>query len=369
MPAVLGGGVEKLWFGLGREFARLGHEVTHISRAYAGLPATEIIEGVRHVRVRGFDAPASKIAYRVLDMVYALGVLRRLAPADILVTNTIWLPVLIRDAKKGGALYVHVARYPKGQMRFYGHAARLQTVSETVAEAIRREAPSLASKVRVIPPFLINSPPSIDFDLTWRSRRKTVLYVGRIHPEKGLHLLIPAFLKMADRKREGWSLEIVGPAKANMGGGGDDYLAELKRLSAGRPDVVWHGFVSAEELNDLYQTSSLFVYPSVAEKGESFGSAPLEAMSMGCPALVSDLGCFKEFIEADVTGFVFDHRAADPVAELTRKMEEATASPARLEETAARAYRVAREYRLETISQKYVEDFAAVMREQAGAEG
>lgn len=90
---------------------------------------------------------------------------------------------------------------------------------------------------------------------------------------------------------------------------------------------------------------------------------------MGCPALVSDLGCFKEFIEADVTGFVFDHRAADPVAELTRKMEEATASPARLEETAARAYRVAREYRLETISQKYVEDFAAVMREQAGAEG
>src|SRR5262245_45371217 len=117
VPPLLGGGVEKLWFGLGKEFARRGHHVVHVSRRFRDLARTEIIGGVEHRRVHGFNAPRSKIYFRFLDALYALNVARQLPPADILITNTIFLPLLIRSTR-AGRLYVHVARYPKGQMRF-----------------------------------------------------------------------------------------------------------------------------------------------------------------------------------------------------------------------------------------------------------
>ena len=41
VPPLLGGAVEKCWQALGQEFARRGHQVTHVSRAYGDLPARE----------------------------------------------------------------------------------------------------------------------------------------------------------------------------------------------------------------------------------------------------------------------------------------------------------------------------------------
>jgi glycogen synthase len=39
----------------------------------------------------------------------------------------------------------------------------------------------------------------------------------------------------------------------------------------------------------------------VAETGEAFGVAPIEAMAYGCAPLVSNLACFRDFIEDGVT--------------------------------------------------------------------
>jgi hypothetical protein len=36
VPPLLGGAVEKMWFGLAPEFVRHGHEVVYISRRFAG---------------------------------------------------------------------------------------------------------------------------------------------------------------------------------------------------------------------------------------------------------------------------------------------------------------------------------------------
>src|SRR5690349_23567907 len=111
----MGGAVEKVWFALGREFARRGHEVVQISRKHPSLSATETIDGVRHIRLRGFDQPRSIVWLKFLDLVYSWRVRRVLPAADLLVTNTFWLPILERTPKHG-LLYVHVARQPKGQM-------------------------------------------------------------------------------------------------------------------------------------------------------------------------------------------------------------------------------------------------------------
>jgi glycosyltransferase involved in cell wall biosynthesis len=357
VPPLRGGAVEKIWFALGQEFARRGHEVTHISRAFADLPHEEIIEGVRHIRVSGHDTPRSMVRLKLLDLLYSLRVLPKLPAADILITNTFWLPILVRS-NRFGKIYVHVARYPKGQMRFYAHAARLQTVSGPIKEAILAELPGRGDLVECIPNPLPewnahHSPPALG------GRLKHLLYVGRVHPEKGLDLLISAIARIPKELFAGWKLLVVGPAEASAGGGGADYLATLRRMTESIPDrVEWVGPVyDATRLADYYRNSSLFLYPSLAERGESFGLAPLEAMSHGCPALVSDLSCFRDFIAADVNGFVFDHRASEPAAVLADAITDLIRNEAQIESVREAALSKAREFSVERVAGLYLRDF------------
>jgi hypothetical protein len=161
---------EKSWFALAREFVSRNHDVTIISRVLPQFARHEIVDGVRHIRVRGFDTPRSVLWLKILDLFYSSRV-RRALPAAILVTNTFWLPLLIRDASRV-KIYVHVARYPKVQMRLYGRAARLQTPSSEVADAIKGEAPSSAHKVIAIPyPRPQRFPP--ERRCRWRRARKS----------------------------------------------------------------------------------------------------------------------------------------------------------------------------------------------------
>lgn len=358
VPPLLGGGVEKMWYGLAPEFARAGHAVTYLSRRYPGLPDEEVRDGVRHVRIRGFDAPKNKVLYRACDALYALRARRALPAADIVITNTIWLPLLLRGTR-ADRLCVHVARFPKGQMRLYQHAARLQTVSQAVAQAIADELPAVAAKVKVIPPYLSSDPPALSPEALDAPREPWVLYLGRVHPEKGLDLLMRAFGEFITKARVPWRLKIIGPVEARMGGGGEEYKAKLDVISEGfRERVDWLGFVSDELLNATCRKSAMFVYPSVAEKGESFGLAPLEAMAQGCPAIVSDLACFRDFLDDGRTGLVFDHRALDPAATLAAQLTRLANDPALHRQLARAGYAKAREFTRERVAQMYLADFA-----------
>ena len=71
VPPIMGGAVEKVWFALGQEFARRGHEVVQISRMHPALPQTENIEGVKHIRVPGFSQPRSMLWLKFLDLIYS----------------------------------------------------------------------------------------------------------------------------------------------------------------------------------------------------------------------------------------------------------------------------------------------------------
>ncbi len=66
VPLLLGGAVEKIWLALGQEFARRGHEVTHVSRAYPGLPARETDRRALSIVVcGGFEAPGSMLKLKI----------------------------------------------------------------------------------------------------------------------------------------------------------------------------------------------------------------------------------------------------------------------------------------------------------------
>ncbi len=356
----MGGAVEKVWFALGQEFARRGHDVVQISRTHPTLPATETIEGVKHIRVPGFSQPRSIIWLKFLDLIYSWRVRRALPSADILVTNTFWLPLIIRRRDRG-LVYVHVARGPKGQMRWYANVARLQAVSTSIADAIVAEVPALQAKVRVIPnalPFRIEAN-----DQT--SHAKTILFVGRIHPEKGLELFLRALSLLPNELKAQWRVKIVGSHQTQHGGGGEDFLQKLQEIAQrSRESIEWTGPIFDEKsLAAEYRSAMLFVYPSIAETGEALPLAPLEAMAHGCSPLVSNLLCFRDYIDDGVTGFVFDHRGENREKKLAERLEAVLElGPAKLGRVGDAARAKAAEFAIEPVAQRYLDDFAGLLK-------
>jgi glycosyltransferase involved in cell wall biosynthesis len=354
VPPRRGGAVEKMWHRLGLEFAARGHRVTHVSRQCDGLPASERTEGVQHVRVAGFDQPRSALALKFCDLRYTLRAVRAAPAADVVVTNTFFAPLLLRRAQ--GAICVDVARMPRGQLRLYRRAARFRANSSAVRAAILAELPSAASRVRVIPNPLPAAPAR---PVAWAAKSRTILYAGRLHPEKGIELLLTAFVRVqAEGGLAGWRLVLAGPADVARGGGGEAWVEQLKTRFAS-PFVEWRApLFDHAALEALYEEAAVFAYPSLAERGETFGLAPLEAMAWGAVPVVSDLACFRDFVRHEESGLVFDHRSLDPAAALARALIDAADPQARALGESAVSVRVS--HAPGAIAEQFLADFATL---------
>lgn len=129
------------------------------------------------------------------------------------------------------------------------------------AEAIRREVPGMP-----VHPVLAQ------FDL---SPGSYIVTVGRFVPEKGFQDLIDAY-RLADTDK---TLVIVGAADHP-----DTFSRHL--LQQQQADIVFTGFQTGEALAALLCNSALFVLPSHME---GLPIAALEALSAGCPVLLSDI--------------------------------------------------------------------------------
>jgi glycosyltransferase involved in cell wall biosynthesis len=363
VPTVLGGAVEKVHLLLAGAYRAAGHDVTIISRQFKDFPHDEVIDGIRHIRIPSVDRSSSLTVNLVLDLRYALRVARKLPSSDITVTNSFWLP-LVLPRRRMGKIYVHVARFPKRQMALYFRADRLQAISQAVADAIADQAPRLASRVVTIG---YPVPDAYFHANAGQARQKTILFVGRIAREKGVHLLLKAFASAfgggGGSKVAGWRLRIVGPHEVSQGGDGSEYLSELTALARALGiacDFIGPVF-EQEVLIREYQSASIFVYPSVAEAGEAFGLAPLEAMAAGCATVVSNLRCFDDFIEHGVTGLKFDHRTQEPEAALAAQLTRLMTEPGLLEQIADAGHRAACRFQAPEIAARMLADFASLL--------
>ncbi len=374
VPPLLGGAVEKIWQALGQEFARRGHQVTHVSRLYGSLPAREVdASGVEHRRVRGYDTPRAVWRLKLHDLLYSLRVRRVLPEADILVTNTFWMPLITHDPTRGN-IYVHIARFPRRQMRYYTRAARLQTLTEALARAVAEQAPGSEARISVIP-----NPTLDDVGLTRAEvnaldgrREQVFLFVGRVHPEKGVALLLEAFRRFRTEQTgpgpANWKLRIVGPWEENLGGGGNAYRSDLEKVAGPAAEHIdWSGFVSeAAVLREHFKKAALFIYPSLADKGEARPLAPQEAMSCGCPVLVSDMDCFRSYVTDGASGFTFNHHAADPAGELAAVLGRLARDPAALSSVGQAGWEKAQEFSLPHVAGAYLADFESVLAPARG---
>jgi glycosyltransferase involved in cell wall biosynthesis len=325
------GAVEKLWQGVGKRLAAAGHEVTLIEKEGVARDAEDSGPGtLRYVQVRGFERPAGIVGALLCDFIYSHRVLAALPSADLTVSNTFFLPTFvlrlqrIMKARQVGILVPNVARMPKGQARFFSGLKAITAVSEATRQALLAEpgTAKLNEIIHVVPnPVDISVFNPVGRPAAGRHARR-ILYAGRLAEEKGVKILVAAFVALREQNHlQEFELLVVGPHETALGGGGKSYLEACRALGKGHPVRFLPPIREPKLLADEMRQAEFFVYPSLADRGETFGISALEAMACGAMTIVSDLACFKDFIIHGENGFVFDHRS-DPQAALEATLLE-----------------------------------------------
>lgn len=121
-------------------------------------------------------------------------------------------------------------------------------------------------------------------------KENSILFVGNIKKHKGLSVLVDAFIAA---KKQGFSaqLKIVGNSE-NFRTADESIFQKIQ--TAPENSIVFTGRISDEELKILYRTTKCLIQPSFYE---GFGMPPMEAMSLGTNAIISDIPVFKEIYE------------------------------------------------------------------------
>jgi glycosyltransferase involved in cell wall biosynthesis len=132
---------------------------------------------------------------------------------------------------------------------------------------------------------------------------ETVLFLARLHPKKGLELLLEAWPAVR-RARPAARLVIAGS-------GAPRYEAALRRAAEGVAGVEFTGFVSGDAKAARLAQADAFVLPSF---NENFGIAVLEAVAAGLPAVVSSGVQLAPWVDARGVGRVAP-RSADGLAQ------------------------------------------------------
>lgn len=143
---------------------------------------------------------------------------------------------------------------------------------------------------------------------------RTLLYLGRLHPIKGLTELLAAWARLGE-VRNGWRLVLAGPDD----GGHRATLEGLVRRHGLESHVSFPGPLHGEAKAAAFRDADAFVLPS---RSEGFAMAPLEAMAMARPVLLTHACGFPEVAEAGA-GVVVDSSPDGLVAGLERVLAAA----------------------------------------------
>lgn len=121
--------------------------------------------------------------------------------------------------------------------------------------------------------------------------RQRVLFLGRIHPKKGLDLLLPCWAKLK-KTRKDWELVVAGPDEQG-------YLQQTRALGESLnlcDNVVFTGPVTGQAKRALLYSADLFVLPSYSE---GFPMSLLEAMACRVPVVATNSCNFPEILLAE----------------------------------------------------------------------
>jgi glycosyltransferase involved in cell wall biosynthesis len=227
------------------------------------------------------------------------------------------------------------------------------TVSDFVTTRARARFPELAVAIHTIGNGVDVRRFSPDGQRSQSAQPTRLLFVGRISPDKGVHLLAEAFERVA-RERPDVELTLVGKVGmlpfdlVNLLLRDDAAALDSLRPFYGRSTLAWltkevlgqrrsyldqlearltpqtagrvhfRGSVALEELIRLYSRADLLVLPSIWR--ESYGLPVAESMASGVPVLASDCGGVPELIADGVTGRLVPRLDVDALTNAMRDL-------------------------------------------------
>ncbi|MDD4890408.1 MAG: glycosyltransferase family 4 protein, partial [Phycisphaerae bacterium] len=151
--------------------------------------------------------------------------------------------------------------------------------------------------------------------------RPFMLTLGRLHPCKGLDLLLSAIAVLRGRTGSRGERESGSPRIPHLVIAGDgnirDALASQAKALGLTEAVTFAGAVFDEAKNWLLANCQFLVHPS---RQEGFGLAILESMAAGKAVIGSDLPGIRQLINPGVTGLLTPVGAADGLADAIARL-------------------------------------------------
>lgn len=289
-----GGGIPIVVQAYCRQFAAMGHDVKIFSlQDEAFDPAADGIKGLNYELFRPEIHPA---------LGYSANLFRALVDfsPDIVHVHSMWLLVGLsaRNAAKklnaklfltpNGMLdpfALKISRFKKRLAGFLYEKANVRSCdcihANSVSECEAARSYGYAGPVAILPNGV--DIPAAPGDAPLPAGPRKLLYLGRIHPKKGLDLLIEALGQLAAANCESmkeWHLDVVG-----WGENGFDEKVKARvaalRLS---PFVTFHGPAMGNRRFDFYRQASGFILPSFSEGAPM---AVLEAFAHSVPVIMT----------------------------------------------------------------------------------
>lgn len=351
------------------------HDVYVYSRRFEDQSALEKLGSLRYVRV---DAPADPLVARFIAPLTRL-VRRKRSPYASRLFYRQYYRRVARDMARRGIEVVHLHSFPQAASIIRRehpsarivvhlhvewlnllppHVARRQVkdadlivgCSDYLAEQMRLALPADAARIRTVYNAVDVSRFTPSRDSSGRASHPTVLFVGRLSPEKGIHVLLDAFAQVLtvvpDLRLEIIGHNAVAPMHVFEHLADSAVVASLRRYydltawsrlrtwlrtryprrlqrlkdtsygNVMRADaherlgdrVRFIGFVANNDLLAHYRRADVVCLPSLTE---TFGMPLVEAMACGIPTIASRAGGIPEIVEDGVTGLlcpVFDSR-------------------------------------------------------------
>lgn len=285
------------------ELVRLGDEVTVLTSAMKGLAAHETVNEVEIyrascIRRHAHYTTAAELLTTLLPT-YRLGAqLIREERPDVIHTHFIlpsgvlaWL--LSRRFRIPYVLTAHGSDVPGyNPDRF----TLLHRLLRPIWQGILHDAAAVTSPSRFLARLMrlegCRAPISVVPNGHWplrrfgEARRRRILVVARMFPRKGIQHFLEAVAGMDND----WEMIIAGDGPYRS-----ELEAQARRVA---PRVRFVGFVSAESLRILYESSSILVFPSIQE---NFPMVLLEAMDAGCAVVTTNAeGCAEVVGDAGI---------------------------------------------------------------------
>jgi teichuronic acid biosynthesis glycosyltransferase TuaC len=128
------------------------------------------------------------------------------------------------------------------------------------------------------------------------SKKLRVLFVGRVHTEKGLEYLFNAVSSIQDQV----SLSIVGTGP------------QLETYKKRHAFAKYYGLIKHTKLPKIINQHDIVILPTIRNSSESFPNALLEAMACGKPVMGTNVWGIPELIKHNKTGIIIPEK--DPIA-------------------------------------------------------